>query len=47
MKKKGGIGFILIDDNARTVAPKFNSFPAAVVTEKDSNEILSYINSTK
>ncbi|TMW99383.1 hypothetical protein EJD97_002632 [Solanum chilense] len=47
VKKKGGIGFILIDDNARTVAPKFNSFPAAVVTEKDSNEILSYINSTK
>ncbi|KAK4351851.1 hypothetical protein RND71_027369 [Anisodus tanguticus] len=47
VRSKGGIGFILVDDNARTVAPKFKSFPAAVVTEKDSNEILSYINSTK
>ncbi|KAG5613520.1 hypothetical protein H5410_024801 [Solanum commersonii] len=47
VKSKGGIGFIVVDDNARTVAPKFKSFPAAVVTEKDSNEILSYINSTK
>lgn len=47
MKSKGGIGFIVVDDNARTVAPKFKSFPAAVVTEKDSNEIFSYINSTK
>ncbi|KAF3628962.1 CO(2)-response secreted protease [Capsicum annuum] len=47
VRSKGGIGFIVVDDNARTVAPKFKSFPAAVVTEKDSNEILSYINSTK
>ncbi|CAN4123018.1 unnamed protein product [Withania somnifera] len=47
VRSKGGIGFILVDDNARTVAPKFKSFPAAAVTEKDSYEILSYINSTK
>ncbi|XP_019262862.1 PREDICTED: CO(2)-response secreted protease-like isoform X1 [Nicotiana attenuata] len=47
VKSKGGIGFILVDDNARTVAPKFKSFAAAVVTEKDGNEILSYINSTR
>ncbi|XP_060199858.1 CO(2)-response secreted protease-like [Lycium barbarum] len=47
VRSKGGVGFILVDDDARTVAPKFKSFPAAVVTEKDSNEILTYINSTK
>lgn len=47
VKSKGGIGFILVDDNARTVAPKFKSFAAAVVTEKDGNEIFSYINSTR
>ncbi|KAG9149043.1 hypothetical protein Leryth_010634 [Lithospermum erythrorhizon] len=42
----GGIGIILIDDNARSVSSNYGSFPMAAVTSKDGSEILSYINST-
>ncbi|XP_070038760.1 CO(2)-response secreted protease-like isoform X2 [Nicotiana tomentosiformis] len=47
VKSRGGVGFILIDDDLRTVAPKFESFPAAVISRKDGTEILSYIKSTR
>ncbi|OIT30216.1 PREDICTED: CO(2)-response secreted protease-like [Nicotiana attenuata] len=47
VKSRGGVGFILIDDDERTVAPKFKSFSAGVVSKKDGNEILAYINSTR
>ncbi|XP_009769238.1 CO(2)-response secreted protease-like isoform X2 [Nicotiana sylvestris] len=47
VKSRGGVGFILIDDDLRTVAPKFESFPAAAVSRKDGTEIISYIKSTR
>ncbi|CAK9178396.1 unnamed protein product [Ilex paraguariensis] len=42
----GGIGLVLSDDDARSVASTFGAFPMTVVTLNDADEILSYINST-
>ncbi|KAG9148514.1 hypothetical protein Leryth_025575 [Lithospermum erythrorhizon] len=42
----GGVGLILIDDNARSVASNYGSFPMAAVSSKDGLEILSYMNAT-
>ncbi|OMO75492.1 hypothetical protein COLO4_26110 [Corchorus olitorius] len=47
VKKLGGIGIILIDDDSRTVASTFGSFPATVISKKDAPKLFSYINSTK
>lgn len=48
MKKKGGIGFILIlPDDELITAPKIGSLPGAVITQGDGIKILSYINSTR
>ncbi|MCD7453377.1 hypothetical protein HAX54_020792 [Datura stramonium] len=48
VKKKGGIGFILIiPDDELITAPKIGSFPGAVITQGDGIKILSYINSTR
>lgn len=44
---QGGIGVVLIDDNAATVASVYGSSPIATVTRKDGSEIISYINSTR
>lgn len=47
IKKLGGIGFILIDDDFRVDFQDFKDYPATVVTSKDATEIFSYINSTR
>ncbi|KAM3397750.1 hypothetical protein P3S68_001263 [Capsicum galapagoense] len=48
VKKKGGIGFILIlPDDELITAPKIGSLPGAVITQGDGIKILSYINSTR
>ncbi|XP_071924255.1 CO(2)-response secreted protease-like [Coffea arabica] len=44
---QGGIGVVLIDDDATTVASIYGSSPLATVTKKDGSEIISYINSTR
>ncbi|XP_022769223.1 CO(2)-response secreted protease-like isoform X2 [Durio zibethinus] len=47
VKKLGGIGVVLIDDESRTVASTFGIFPMTVISSKDAAKVLSYINSTK
>ncbi|TYG69089.1 hypothetical protein ES288_D05G203200v1 [Gossypium darwinii] len=47
VKKLGGIGVILIDDELRGVAFNFGTFPMTVISSKDGAKVLSYINSTK
>ncbi|OMO87388.1 hypothetical protein CCACVL1_09097 [Corchorus capsularis] len=47
VKRLGGIGIVLIDDDSRTVASTFGSFPATVISKKDAPKLFSYINSTK
>ena len=44
---QGGIGVVLIDDDATTVASIYGSSPLATVTKKDGSEIISYVNSTR
>ncbi|XVF63650.1 hypothetical protein PTKIN_Ptkin09bG0103700 [Pterospermum kingtungense] len=47
VKKLGGIGIVLIDDESRAVASSFGTFPTTVINSTDGAKILSYINSTK
>ncbi|KAB2082362.1 hypothetical protein ES319_A05G192800v1 [Gossypium barbadense] len=47
VKKLGGIGVILIDDELRGVAFNFGTFPMTLISSKDGAKVLSYINSTK
>ncbi|XWS25936.1 hypothetical protein CRYUN_Cryun27aG0110000 [Craigia yunnanensis] len=47
VKKLGGIGVVLIDDESRAVASTFGTFPTTVISSKDGAKVLSYINSTK
>lgn len=47
VKGLGGIGIAFIDDQSRAVAYTYGAFPATVITTKDAEEILSYINSTR
>ncbi|KAJ9675081.1 hypothetical protein PVL29_024149 [Vitis rotundifolia] len=46
VKRLGGVGLILIDDEIRAVSSRYGAFPLTVITSKDASEILSYINST-
>ena len=46
VKKLGGIGVVLIDDESRAVASTFGTFPTTVISSKDGAKVLSYINST-
>ncbi|KAM7521243.1 hypothetical protein LguiB_020205 [Lonicera macranthoides] len=45
VKRLGGVGLILIDDDVRAVVSTYGSFPMTAVTLKDGADILSYINS--
>lgn len=47
VKSLGGIGLVLIEDATRAVASTYGTFPMTLVTSKDGDQILSYINSTK
>ncbi|KAJ4964404.1 hypothetical protein NE237_024343 [Protea cynaroides] len=47
VKNLEGIGLILIDDLERTVALTSGSFPLTVVSSKEADDIISYINSTR
>ncbi|KAL4279317.1 hypothetical protein GQ457_03G037960 [Hibiscus cannabinus] len=47
VKKLGGIGVILIDDELRGVGFNFGAFPMSVISSKDGAKVLSYINSVK
>lgn len=47
VKRLGGVGLILIEDETRAVASRYGAFPLTVITSKDASEILSYINSTR
>ncbi|KAK8580806.1 hypothetical protein V6N12_071058 [Hibiscus sabdariffa] len=47
VKKLGGIGVILIDDELRGVGFNFGVFPMSVISSKDGANVLSYINSIK
>ncbi|XP_039069984.1 CO(2)-response secreted protease-like isoform X2 [Hibiscus syriacus] len=47
VKKLGGIGVILIDDELREVEFNFGAFPTSVISSKDGAKVLSYINSIK
>ncbi|XVE94521.1 hypothetical protein REPUB_Repub02eG0015900 [Reevesia pubescens] len=51
VKKLGGIGVVLIEDESRAVASTFGTFfgtfPMTVISSKDGAKVLTYINSTK
>ncbi|KAK8601352.1 hypothetical protein V6N12_051189 [Hibiscus sabdariffa] len=47
VKKLGGVGAVLIDDESRQIASSFGTFPASVIRTEDNAKVLSYINSTK
>ena len=47
LKRLGGVGLVLNDDETRAVASRYGDFPLTVVSSMDASEILSYINSTK
>ncbi|KAL7117566.1 hypothetical protein ACP275_03G079400 [Erythranthe tilingii] len=47
LQQQGAIGMIVIDNDERQVATKYESFPVAAVSEDDGAQILSYINSTR
>ncbi|XP_019153398.1 PREDICTED: CO(2)-response secreted protease-like isoform X2 [Ipomoea nil] len=44
----GGVGIILIvTDETRFIAPKFDTFPGSIIIEKEGNQVSNYINSTR
>lgn len=43
----GGVGAIVVGDESRVVASNFGVSPATVISSKDREQILSYINSTR
>ncbi|KAL4298384.1 hypothetical protein GQ457_12G030640 [Hibiscus cannabinus] len=47
VKRLGGVGAVLIDDESRQIASSFGTFPASVIRTEDNAKVLSYINSTK
>ena len=47
VKSLGGLGVIIVDDESRAVAENYREFPATVISSKDAEYILSYLNSTK
>ncbi|XP_068645601.1 CO(2)-response secreted protease-like [Aristolochia californica] len=47
VKSLGGLGVILVDDIEKPVAFPYGPSPLTVVTSKEAEEILSYINSTR
>nr|GMC56009.1 subtilisin-like protease SBT5.3 [Ipomoea batatas] len=48
VKSAGGIGIILIvTEEARFTAPKFDIFPGSIIIKKEGNQISNYINSTR
>ena len=42
-----GIGLIHIDDQGRSFASAYGAFPATVISSKDGDTILQYVNSTR
>ncbi|VFR03573.1 unnamed protein product [Cuscuta campestris] len=48
VQEAGGVGIIeIVSDDNRFEAPKFETFPGSIVTKREANDILTYINSTK
>lgn len=47
VKGLGAIGLALIDDKTSLVANTYGDFPATIITSKDAEVVLSYINSTR
>ncbi|KAE8713483.1 CO(2)-response secreted protease [Hibiscus syriacus] len=47
VKKLGGVGAVVIDDESRQLASSYGTFPTSVIRTEDNTKVLSYINSTK
>ncbi|XP_021771058.1 CO(2)-response secreted protease-like [Chenopodium quinoa] len=47
VNESGAVGLIIVSDLMRLFAIKTGDFPMTVITSKDSNQILAYINATK
>ncbi|XP_041019682.1 CO(2)-response secreted protease [Juglans microcarpa x Juglans regia] len=47
VKDLGAIGIALMDDKTTSVANPYGDFPATIITSKDAEVVLSYINSTR
>ncbi|XP_057973785.1 CO(2)-response secreted protease-like [Malania oleifera] len=47
VKKQGGIGLVLVDDQRTVVALAYDSIAMTVITSKDASEIRSYLNLTR